>query len=353
MGKSKWLCVLLGATLLGISPVFADDVVTDSDNYAKAISYNDVYATLGPIPKPSKELKLGYAAKAFENEFWRSVKEGAEAQSGEFKKQGMAIAVEVKAAQGEADEQGQLAIMNDMVNKKFDAIIASPISDGNLIPAIEKAQKAGIPLVNSIGGFVKEIPVYVGPRHFTSGQLAAEWVAQKIGKGAAEVAVVVGMPTESAARSRTAGFKAWFEKNAPAIKVVDTQNADWDRLKAKEVVDVWMKKYPELKAIYCNNDTMAMGAVEAVKAAGKLGQVLVVGNDGTSEAYASIKKNELSATVDIFPNFGGRISVDIALRLIGKQSVPKVIYTNQALVDPTNVNKPAEEIIGWQGLKFN
>ena len=187
MGKSKWLCVLLGATLLGISPVFADDVVTDSDNYAKAISYNDVYATLGPIPKPSKELKLGYAAKAFENEFWRSVKEGAEAQSGEFKKQGMAIAVEVKAAQGEADEQGQLAIMNDMVNKKFDAIIASPISDGNLIPAIEKAQKAGIPLVNSIGGFVKEIPVYVGPRHFTSGQLAAEWVAaedrQRGGRG--------------------------------------------------------------------------------------------------------------------------------------------------------------------------
>jgi ribose transport system substrate-binding protein len=243
--------------------------------------------------------------------------------------------------------------MNDMVNKKFDAIIASPISDGNLIPAIEKAQKAGIPLVNSIGGFVGQIPAYVGPRHFTSGQLAAQWVAKAIGTDAAEVAVVVGMPTESAARSRTAGFKDWFQKNAPAIKVVDTQNADWDRLKAKEVVDVWMKKYPALRAIYANNDTMAMGALEAVKAAGKLGKVLVVGNDGTSEAYASIRKKELSATVDIFPNFGGRISVDIALRLLGGQSVPKVIYTNQALVDPSNVSRTAEDIIGWQGLKFD
>lgn len=351
MKKSKLMFILLCIAMVGM--VQAQDVVTDPDNYAGAVNYNDLFARLGAIPKPAKAIRLGYAAKAFENEFWRAVKEGAEAQSNEFKKLGLSIVCDVKAAQGESDAQGQLAIMNDMVNKKYDGIIASPITDGNLIPAIEKAQKAKIPLVNSIGGFVKEIPVYVGPRHFTSGQLAAEWVAKTIGKGSAEVAVVVGMPTESAARSRTAGFKDWFQKNAPEIKVVDTQNADWDRLKAKEVVDVWMKKYPNLRAIYCNNDTMAMGALEAVKAAGKLGKCLVVGNDGTSEAYASIKKGELSATVDIFPHFGGRISVDIALRLIGGQRVPKVIYTNQALVDPSNVNKPAQEIIGWKGLRFN
>lgn len=330
-----------------------EEVVTDTDFYQKAVLYNDIVKQLGAIPKPTKDIKIGYTAKAFENEFWRAVKEGVEAQSKEFEKQGLKIVGEVKAAQGEADEQGQLALMNDMVNKKYDAIIASPISDGNLVPAIEKAKKANIPMVNSIGGFVKEIPTYVGPRHYMSGELAAEWVAKKLGKDQpAEVAVVVGMPKESAARSRTQGFKEWFEKNSPNIKVVDTQNADWDRMKAKDVVDIWMKKYPNLKAIYCNNDTMAMGAVEAVKAAGKLGKVLVVGNDGTSEAYASIKKGELAATVDIFPHFGGRISVDIALRLLGGQTVPKVIWTNQALVDPTNVNKSAEEIIGWKGLQF-
>ena len=70
-----------------------------------------------------------------------------------------------------------------------------------------------------------------------------------------------------------------------------------------------MKKHPNLKAIYANNDTMAMGALEAVKSAGKLGEVLVIGNDGTSEALGSVKAGELSATVNIYPDFGGKISV--------------------------------------------
>lgn len=326
--------------------------VTDTDFYDKAVLYNDIIDQLGPIPKPTKDIRIGYTAKAFENEFWRAVKEGVENQLDEFNREGINIEGEVRAAMGESDEQGQLALMSDMVNQNYDAIIASPISDGNLIPAIENAKAQGIPLVNSIGGFVGEIPTYVGPRHYMSGEIAAEWIAEKLGAEGGEVAVVVGMPIESAARSRTQGFEEWFANNAPQITVVATQNADWDRLKAKDVVDVWMRSHPDLKAIYANNDTMAMGALEAVKAAGKLDEVLIVGNDGTSEAYDSIRNGELAATVDIFPHFGGRISVDIALRLLGGQEVPRVIWTNQALVDPTNVDQSPEEIIGWRGLQF-
>jgi ribose transport system substrate-binding protein len=330
----------------------ADDVVEDTDTYAGAVMYSDIEKSFGPIPMPASGTTLGFVAKAYENEFWRAVKEGVEAQVKELNDKGVDIKGDVRAAQGESDEQGQAALMNDMVNKKYSAIIASPISDGNLVPPTEKAHAANIPVINAIGGFSSAMDIYVGPKHYMSGELAAEWIAKKLGAEGGEVAVIMGLPKESAARGRTQGFGDWLEKNAPNVKLVDTQNADWDRTKAKDVMDTLMKKHLNLKAIYANNDTMAMGALEAVKSANKLGSVLVIGNDGTSEALQSVKDGELSATVNIYPDFGGKISVDIALRSLAGQKLPKVIYSSQAIIDPTNVAKSAEEVIGWTGLNF-
>lgn len=330
----------------------AADVVEDTDTYAGAVMYSDIEKSLGPIPMPAAGTTLGFVAKAYENEFWRAVKDGVEAQIAELVAKGVDIKGDVRAAQGESDEQGQLALMNDMVNKKYSAIIASPISDGNLVPSTEKAHAQNIPVINAIGGFSSAMDVYVGPKHYMSGELAAEWIAKKLGPDGGEVAVIMGMPKESAARGRTKGFGDWLEKNAPNVKLVDTQNADWDRSKARDVMDTLMKKHPNLKAVYINNDTMAMGALEAVKSANKMDSILVVGNDGTSEALKSVKDGELAATVNIYPDFGGKISVDIALRALAGQKLPKVIYSSQAIIDPTNVDKPAEEVIGWTGLNF-
>jgi len=326
-------------------------MVEDTDIYPDAVLYSDILKKFGPIPYPPSGVKIGFVAKAYENEFWRAVKEGVEDQIKALNSAGVNVEGDVRAAQSESDEQGQAAIMNDMINKGYAAIIASPISDGNLVPATEKAHAAGIPVINAIGGFAKEMDVFVGPRHYQSGELAAEWIAKALGNEG-EVAVIMGLPKESAARGRTQGFGDWLKKNAPNMKLVATQNADWDRTKAKELMDTLIKAHPNLKAVYCNNDTMAMGALEAVKNAKLLGKLLVVGNDGTSEALQSIKDGELSATVNIYPYFGGKISVDIALRVLAGQKMPLVIYTTQALIDPSNVGKTAEEVTGWQELQF-
>lgn len=328
------------------------EVITDTDTYAGAVMYSEIEGAFGAIPRPDEGTTLGFVAKAYENEFWRAVKDGVEAQVQELVDAGVAVQADVRAAQGESDEQGQAALMDDMVNKNYSAIIASPISDGNLVPPTEKAHAQGIPVINAIGGFCSCMDVYVGPKHYMSGELAAQWIAEKLGEQGGEVAVIMGLPKESAARGRTKGFGDWLAQNAPNVQLVDVQNADWDRTKAKDVMDTLLKKHPNLSAVYVNNDTMAMGALEAVKAAGKLGTVLVVGNDGTSEALKSVQDGELSATVNIYPDFGGKIAVDIALRALAGQELPRVIYTSQAIIDPTNVGLPAEEVIGWSGLKF-
>ena len=314
------------------------------DEEKDAIDFAKFRSDYGAVPKVSGDIKLGAVAKSFENEYWRTLKEGMEIGAQKLKDKGYAVAIDIKSAQSEGDEQGQFSIVKDMVNKKYSALLLSPISDGNLIPGVEQALKAKIPVINVNDGIIAIAPNYVGPRAIQNGELAAEWIANKLQKKG-KVAIVIGMPKAFAARQRTAGFENWMKANAPDIEIVEKQNADWDRAKSKDLAATWIKKHPDLQAIFCNNDTMALGVVEAVKESGK--PILVVGVDGIGEAYDSIRRGELSATIDSFPKFKGQIAVEAAIRVLGGQKMPRVIWTPQALIDSTNVNIPAEQIIHW------
>ena len=95
---------------------------------------------------------------------------------------------------------------------------------------------------------------------------------------------------------------------------------------------------------------MALGVVEAVKESGK--NILVVGVDGIGEAYDSIRRGELSATIDSFPKYKGQIAVEVAMRVMLGEKMPRVVWTPQALIDSSNVNTPAEEIISWTNPQF-
>lgn len=332
----------------------ADVAEQGYDFYDGAMTYADAIKVLGPIPKPDKALKLGYVCKAFENEFWRMQKEGAETIVAELQKQNYDINIDVRAAQGETDEQGQLAVFNDMINKNYDGILVSAISAGNLVPGAEEANKKGIEMVVSMDAFMPQVESTVGAWHYQAGQLAAKYINEAIG-GEGKVAIIQGLPKASPAITRTEGFKKWFEENNPKVEVVAIQNADWDRMKAKDVTDIWLKQYPELKGIYANNDTMAMGAIEAVRAVDKIGKIVIVGTDGTSEAKESIKNGELTATVDSFPYYMAQISTEMLIRKLMGQDVPKVIYSPQVVVDSSNVKTDALEImnsVGWDGMKF-
>ena len=153
------------------------------------------------------------------------------------------------SAQGENDEQGQLSIVKDMINKKYTGLLLSPISDGNLTPGVEDAKKAGIPVINVNDGLIANADSFVGPKADQNGELAAEWIADKLG-GKGKVAIVIGMPKAFAARQRTEGFENWMAANAKDIEIVAKQNADWDRQKSKDLADTWIKQYPDLNASF-------------------------------------------------------------------------------------------------------
>lgn len=324
---------------------------TESFNPDKeaGVTIEELREQLGAVPKVEGEVKLGAVAKSFDNEYWRTLKEGYGEDQKKLGEVGYSVTIDVTSAQGENDEQGQLSIVQDMINKKYTGLLLSPISDGNLTPGVEDAKKAGIPVINVNDGLIANADSFVGPKADQNGELAAEWISEKLG-GKGQVAIVIGMPKAFAARQRTEGFENWMAANAPDIEIVAKQNADWDRQKAKDLADTWLKQYPDLKAIFCNNDTMALGVQESVNASGK--DILVVGVDGIGEAYDSIRNGELDATIDSFPFYKAQIAGEVMLRSLGGQEVPRVLWTPQALIDSENVDKPAEEIIGWSDPEY-
>lgn len=340
--------VLCLAMLVTAVVALAEDTAFNPDNEA-GIMIEDIRAEFGAVPKPENGITLGAVAKQFQNEYWRTLREGYYEAQRTAAEAGVEITIDVQAAQDENDEQGQLAVVNNMINRKYAALMLSPISDGNLVPGVESALEKGIPCVNVNDGLIANAPNFVGPKAIQNGELAAEWIAGKL-DGQGEVAVVIGMPKAFAARQRTLGFKTWMAENAPGITVVAEQNADWDRNKAKELADTWIKNYPDLKAIFCNNDGMALGVVEAVEDSGR--DILVVGVDGIGEAYDSIRAGKLDATIDSFPFYKAQIATECTLRLLGGQELPRVVWTPQALIDSTNVDTPAAEIINWVPTEY-
>lgn len=337
------LVMLMGTAMASELPS-ADVEAQGYDFYKEAVQYNDIRESLGAVPKLDKAITLGFATKTFENEFWRMEKEGAELGAKLFQNAGYALTLDVRGAQTETDEEGQLTLLMDMVNKKYDAILVSGISAGNLVPGMEAALDAGIDMTTVMDAFVPYASTTVGAWHYQAGVQGAEWIYNKIG-GKGKVACITGLSQATAAQARTQGFNDFFADKAD-IQVVAVQNGDWDRQKAFDIAQTLVQQHPDLAGIYCNNDTMAMGALEAIIAANS--DCVIVGTDGTSEAIESIKAGELDATVDFFPTTMGAIGVEIQMRKLAGQELPKVIYAPQCVRDFDNVNLSFADIFGYE-----
>ena len=320
-----------------------------------AVFYNDLKEVLGAIQVPNKEIKIGFIMKSLDNEYWQMMADGIEEEAQRMVDAGCNVTVDVRAAQTEGDQEGQLAVLRDMINKKYDGIVAFPISDANLVPGLEDAMAADIPVVTGSVAYDENphIPYYIGLSSYESGRLVAEEFSRLLGSEGGEVAIIMGIPNNPSARDRTAGFNAWIEENPDSnLVVVDTQNADWDRMKAKDIADIQIKKYPDLKAIFCNNDTMALGALESVKAADKLGDILIAGTDGTNEAIESIKDGELTCTAGQFSYYLGKMAIDLVFRAMDGVELPERVWGSIGIINASNASSDLGQVINWTPLEY-
>lgn len=261
------------------------------------------------------EAEIAIVLKTLGNPFWETMKAGVEAKAAE-----LGINVDIFAANSEDDVEGQVAILENAISKGYKAIGVAPLSPNNLNNAITAAVKDGIYVVNidekvdiealkALGGNVLG---FVTTDNVAVGKLAGDDIVAKLPDGG-KVAIIEGKAGNASGKDRRDGAQAAFDAQAN-IELVESQPADWDRTKAFDLATNYITKYPDLKAIYCCNDTMAMGALEAVKKAGA--SILVYGTDGNDDAVAAVEAGELTGTVAQDPAAVGARALELLVNML-------------------------------------
>ena len=290
----------------------------------------------------------GVLLKTLSNPFWGAMAKGI-AEGG--KRQGVDIFQQ--AAQSDQDAETQLNLCNTMLERSPKALIASAINSSNLLPCMQSANQAGIPVVDldsnldpniTQKGGVK-IAFTIGSDNVKAGSQAAEFLAQHLGKDAkGPVLVIAGLSGNVTGQQRAQGFKSTLATAAPGLQVVASLPGDWDANKAANITNDILQRNPDLVAIFACNDTMAVGAVESVFADGKGGKVAVIGVDGSTDGVKSIKAGRLTATVAQLPYLEGIEAVkDVQDVLAGKTvpslvRVPTLVLTEDLLKQGTDPN---------------
>jgi ribose transport system substrate-binding protein len=321
------------AATLWANVSFAQELAPlNSDTEKDRIDWSQLQTKFGALPKPPKGTKAGGVSKTLTNEYWRSLGEG-------YKKFADKAGVDVayQAAQSEGDQLGQLTIAEGMVTQGFNVLLVSPQTDANLQPVMEQAKESNVPVVNVNDAVIPQAEHYVGNVQRDNGVRVAKWFIANRPEGG-KVAIIEGQAGVYAAVQRTDGFKSTIGEGGK-FQVVASVPGNWDRQQSYDAATNILQQHPDLIGFYCNNDGMALGVVEAVKAANLLGKVAVFGTDGISDAYASIKAGELTGTVDSFPVLTGEVAMESALRLVAGQKLPRVVATPQALITKDNLAK--------------
>ncbi|MAC79128.1 MAG: ABC transporter substrate-binding protein [Rhodobacteraceae bacterium] len=331
MTKVTKATLLAGAFSVMAGLAMAQDLTPlNSDEETDRIDWSQLEAEFGAIPTPAEGTKIGGVSKTLTNEYWRSLGEGYKNVADEY---GLGFAYQ--AAPSEGDQLGQLSIAENMILQGYDALLFSPQTDNNLQPALETATSKGIPVLNVNDAVIPSAEHYVGNVQRDNGVRVAQWFIEHHPEGG-KVAVIEGQPGVYAAAQRTDGFSTTI-KEASGFTVAASVPANWSREKAYDAASTILQQHPDLIGFYANNDGMALGVVEAVKAAGKAEQVAVFGTDGISDAYDSIRAGDLTGTVDSFPVLTGEVAMEVVLRLLGGQDLPRVVATPQALITADNV----------------
>ena len=316
MKKAKVLVAVMMAVVMGLSMVACGGSSSSTSNAASTASTSEPADSVGT---ESGDAEYAVILKVLSSQFWQSMRDGIQAKADE-----LGIKVDIYAANTEDDVEGQITLLENAISKGYKAIGVAPISNVNLNNAIADATEKGIKIVNidkkvdmealaELGG---ACTAYVATDNVGVGRMGAEYLIEQIG-GEGEVAIVEGKAGAVSGENRRDGAKAAFEE--AGLTIVESQPADWDRTKAYDLATNYITAHPDLKAIYCCNDTMAMGVQEAVEASGK--DIKVCGTDGNDDAIQSVADGKLCATVAQDPAAVGAKGLELMVQAV-KEDLP-------------------------------
>jgi ribose transport system substrate-binding protein len=274
-------------------------------------------------PGDAEKPTIALIMKSLANEFFKTMREGAEQYHQGHSEDFSLI---VNGIKDERDLSRQVSLVEEMIAQQVDAIVIAPADSKALVPVLKRAQQAGIVVINidnkldaevlSEAGV--EIP-FVGPDNRSGARKVGDHLAQRLAAGT-PVAILEGVPTAFNAQQRKLGFEDAAE--AAGWKVVDSQSGQWEMNLANTVATAMLSEHPEIKALLCSNDSMALGALAAVRTSGR-DDVLVVGFDNITAIQEAIKNGSVVATADQHADQLAVFGIEYALQILEGAATPQ------------------------------
>lgn len=281
--------------------------------------------------------KIALIMKSLANEFFLTMENGARKHHDAHAAEYDFIAEGIK---DELDVNRQVQLVEQMIGQGVTAIVIAPADSKALVPVCKRAMDARIIVINIDNKFDDAVLAdqqvripFVGPDNRKGARLCAEYLAKQLQPGD-PVAIMEGVPSAYNGIQRKLGFEDAMK--AAGMNIATSQVGDWEMNKANQVVSAMIIEHPELKAILCANDSMALGTVAALRWAGKIGAIKVIGYDGISAVRGLITKGEMLATIEQHADQLAVFGIEYALEMIKTKQAPADRETPVDLITAAN-----------------
>jgi len=272
---------------------------------------------------PAGKPRVALVMKSLANEFFSTMAEGARKHQAANPASYDLI---VNGIKNETDLGEQVNLVEQMIAQQVNAIVIAPADSKALVTVLRRAREAGVLVVNIDNKLDADVlkqagltVPFVGPDNRAGARKVGEVLARQL-KPQDAVTIIEGIPTAFNGQQRRLGFEDAMK--AAGIKIVTVQSGLWEMGKANAVASAMLSEHPEIKAILCANDNMALGAVSAVQAAGKTGAVLIVGFDNISAIRPMLDKGQVVATADQHADQLAVFGIEAALKILKGDAPP-------------------------------
>lgn len=288
-------------------------------------SSGEVYKTM------PDNIKIGFITHQFGHTVPEAWSEGIARELAYFEN------VEYKDFDGEAKLETQLKLMEDLTNQEYDVILLQSIDAAAVAPAVQAAEEKGIYVIClNLDVSVKHTAL-VQMVDYTAGQIVADKIAESIG-GEGNVVILEAPPGATLGTNRKQGFVDRLEEKYPDIKIVASQDAEWTKDKAIEVMNSMLQANDKIDGVFGINDSMAQGAALAAQAAGRLDEMVIWGADGDSEALEAIEQGLQTGTIYTNCYEQGATAARLAMYFVSSGISPADIhYTGKIELAPIPV----------------
>ncbi len=250
----------------------------------------------------------------------------------------LGVTLQVQAAEREIDVEKQMQIVENMIQTGIKALAITPSGSREIVSALVKARDANIPIIivdtrldmKAAADAGVQPKTFVGSDNYEGGKLAGQHVLTMTG-GKARVGILEGIPGHETGDSRLRGFRDAIGGQS-GVTIVASQPANWERDQGFNVFQNMLQAHPDIDTVFAASDLMALGAIEAIAAAGKTGKIRVVGFDALDDAKKAIAAGTMDASVAQFPYEMGKAAIESAVKVMNGETVPVDIMVKLEMV---------------------